>query len=608
MSTSPKFFSRRKHRKRFSVTHLSVDTTATLPEYIQVPEDEQPPDYPSSAEDADEETDSEDQDIVVRRSVLTPPISAPLQRRSPPRRNPYRRRQSTDAHLDSLLERSVHALEMSNTLLQSSMSTNTSLSNFFGPDATSRDDILEARAIGLSRRIHRTGNVQTSWADDLEEISRGVDDLLSNMDSGVSCSLPSLTTSPLRQPQHEEVHRHAQDSRTGLRFAYQPRIALISPPPRALTQYIASDDHSIALPSTLGLRASSSTHSSPSQQRSPQERQEAVLSLPETPAHSKLAAFIADAPPAPSAKPGLLRRRSDGGTRFHYSTPSLLDSVSHDGGLRRTRSQTPQRPLVQTPTVKRTMTPPQEEASLCSGSSSEGVHAHLTVSSLRKILHNQPEVQKPVTRSTHQEVRSPPRPRFPFPVSPAIPPDAGMSHATASISRLFTKGMHTASKQKLSPRVSAFKGAAKAKAREEAKGKGKAVEDAEPSDATAERLGIPAGTSMAKTFHSRTPSMLSIPDMVGVALSQHNTPNASGRSTPRGSLRISFAELPESYSSTTKKRVKKRTRKKSEDDDLSWWQTWFGGGMMNLGTDAGALVDERIGGRGRLGIDDPWIG
>ncbi|KAF8645482.1 hypothetical protein AX16_007767 [Volvariella volvacea WC 439] len=36
---------------------------------------------------------------------------------------------STDSYLDSLLERSVHALEMSNTLLQTSISTQTSLSN-----------------------------------------------------------------------------------------------------------------------------------------------------------------------------------------------------------------------------------------------------------------------------------------------------------------------------------------------------------------------------------------------------------------------------------------------------------------------------------------------
>ncbi len=54
--------SRTRHRKRFSLSRLSSDTTATLPEYsspiwtLPVPDDE-PPDYPDSADEADEETD-----------------------------------------------------------------------------------------------------------------------------------------------------------------------------------------------------------------------------------------------------------------------------------------------------------------------------------------------------------------------------------------------------------------------------------------------------------------------------------------------------------------------------------------------------------------------
>ena len=47
--TSPR---NRPHRKRFSVTRLSTDSTATLPAYLrsEISPDDRPPDYPESAD------------------------------------------------------------------------------------------------------------------------------------------------------------------------------------------------------------------------------------------------------------------------------------------------------------------------------------------------------------------------------------------------------------------------------------------------------------------------------------------------------------------------------------------------------------------------------
>lgn len=69
----------RQHRKRVSFSRLSSDTTASLPPYRSalpaIEPLEQPPDYPDSAEEADEE--SED----WQPSHLISPPSSPRQRR-----------------------------------------------------------------------------------------------------------------------------------------------------------------------------------------------------------------------------------------------------------------------------------------------------------------------------------------------------------------------------------------------------------------------------------------------------------------------------------------------------------------------------------------------
>lgn len=154
--------------------------------------------------------------------------------------NQTQRSRDTDSILDSLLERSVHALEMSNTLLQTSISTQASVSALFSGSSTSLgafrsapmsqspestaskggysayhdvDSALEARAIGLSSRLMRNWDLQEGWAEQLEKIKDGVDSLFSDdvatqsrsacaievAPTAVSRSLPSNSpTTPLR--------------------------------------------------------------------------------------------------------------------------------------------------------------------------------------------------------------------------------------------------------------------------------------------------------------------------------------------------------------------------------------------------------------------------
>jgi hypothetical protein len=127
----------RGHRKRLSrLSSDTTNTTPTLPEYsagwkraedpLHDQDFDKPPDYPDSAEEADADTDSFDSEHDVYVQPLQ--TSLPTSPRRSSRFQSHRRRKANptnDAVLDSLLERSVHALEMSNVLLQSTMSTQT---------------------------------------------------------------------------------------------------------------------------------------------------------------------------------------------------------------------------------------------------------------------------------------------------------------------------------------------------------------------------------------------------------------------------------------------------------------------------------------------------
>lgn len=227
-----------------------------------------------------------------------------------------------------------------------------------------------------------------------------------------------------------------------------------------------------------------------------------------------------------------------------------------------------------------------------SSSSSESVRAKLTVESLRKILQEQPPnasaLDDPwvVVDAPERRVQTP---KFLLPRSPPLPPEAQTSNATASVSRLFTKATHSSSTRAPSPpKVSSLKG----------KGKERAVNElAVPTPPTLSSM--PSSSSIARDFERRrTPSTLSVSDMVGVAVALSHSQSGSGRSTPK---RISFAELPESYgasrpSGTGGSSTRRRKQKEKGKEDQGWWSSWFGG------LSYGDRMEERMMGRGRVGI------
>jgi len=560
-------FPRRTHRKRTSALRLSSDTTATLPEYISVGswhrEDalhyDKPPDYPDSAEEADEDTDGGSNPPSIYVSP-PPPLPHP---RSPPKTRKFvahRRKKSpvsfsdpNDPFLDSLLARSVHALEMSNTLLQSSMATQSSLSNIFAADSPV-DHTLETRARGLSMRMQKAEGTRSTWADELVEISRGVDGLFEDEggrsrsrgragpssfpESSISRSLP--VTSPLSRTSAE---RRKHDSR--------------------------NEAAPMASTTSLGLFTGSSTHlplegsqldfhglpSSPRLTDHPLE--------PSTPAYNMLASFVNKTSSSNPSRSFLPRRRHS-----HDSPPSQRSQISPSksrkpqerSAVTTPSSFTPKQILTSLP--HRPMTPPSEESS----GLSDGCPAKLTVQSLRKILDDQPAPLPP------ERLLRPPAflPRTPVTIA-----EAGTSTTTASVSRLFTKSKHSSSTRPPSPPPrSALK---------------------QPSPA----ISPSASTS-------------TIPDLPGVGVGairawsgggsssggsgNVSSTSASGRSTPR---RISFAELPESYARSKsaesssmfrdmqqKKRNKNRHKGKRKGEesegDGGWWSGWFVGASAAL--------------------------
>ena len=661
----------RTHRKRGSALRLSSDT---LPEYPLPSRDyivhsDQPPDYPDSAEEADEDTDSD-----LKLVVLPPLVSQKFSPRRPKRISPSHKRRhssqlslSTDPHLDSLLERSVYALEMSNTLLQSSISTQNSLSSVLALDSPT-DLTLEARAHSLSSRLRDNWDVQASWADDLQEMSKNVEGLFREdnghlrrrtrdpEDSSISSSLPSSSLPTMRKSLRRpslDLRQASADSASNnhhatisphLRYCPRSRSHLIAPPPRALTQYVTStqDSESILLPSTLGLCSSSSLHHASDWKTSSSTNLLSTPSLPpkltdkplepSTPAYTMLSSFVYRAPSSGSATPSssftssFRSRRRDssngsasterdhGYTRRSYSPASLRssDKLQQDrcgtcsvcvsavpGCLLTEPSKRGIPPMV----LYRSMTPPVEESS----SSSDACVAKLTIQSLRKILDDQATLQpngqdNGISRSSiyRSHLRAPPfLPRTPPPVA-----EAGTSTATASISRLLSKGTHSSSTRPPSPpRQSAMKRS--------------------PSYSTSLSSVPPTPTSTLPNSNLNTPPPLSFPEVVVKVLGGGST-SSSGMSTP--SKRISFAELPESYASTKpngstsrfKDKRKKRKnggggrggKEQSSPERTGWWNGWLttGGSDAHGSTMTLARQEERIEDRtsrnwgGRMGI------
>ena len=206
-------------------------------------------------------------------------------RRSSASKLPTNETTNDDLYLDSLLARSVHALELSNALLQSTMSTKTSLTSVL-----QSEDVLDRSLARQQRNISATlregQQLQAAWMGEMREVVEDVEDLFDDREPPYSMrdeywpraetttgSLPSTSSSPLstlspRRPSMRALlpdHSRTASSSSGgaLRRGERPR----SPPPRALTQYVSvahsrgtttettANVDSIYLPSTTGLRA-----------------------------------------------------------------------------------------------------------------------------------------------------------------------------------------------------------------------------------------------------------------------------------------------------------------------------------------------------------------
>lgn len=610
---------RRSHRKRHSALRLSSDTTATLPEYTSpiwqrpqgLPDSDKPPDYPESADEADEDTDTDEVQTVYV------PVSSPSPFASPRRARRYpgtakRRQTGSISDLDTLLQRSVHALEMSNALLQSSMSTQSSLSALLASDNVT-DLSLDRSTQTISTRMRGNGDAHEHWMDDLEEITKGVNGLFgegpvsaaaNSAESSVSRSLP--TSSMPRMAHHRRRSsvnfRKAATTETGPHLHLSSevdRTELIASAPRALTLYVASTDDpdSILLPSTLGLRTSTSAHNSswqspepppPLLSTMPYSGLHATASSPvltdrsldaSTPAYNLLSSFVTHQAPCtpPSKTPStfLFRRRSsssstntsthtergisiaDSQTKRAPQSLSDLHRVNRRGSGSRSRSLTPQR-LQSSAVAPRPMTPPIEELSTASSSSASSDHprTYRSVQCLRKILDEQPpnvDAKLPVTPERLKP------PAF-LPRSPPPAASSGTSTATASISRLLTKPTHHSSTRAPSP----------------------------PRHSSLKRSSAPATPTLTP---SPCPSPC-VPEFFGAGVARVVGSNpSSGISTPK---RISFAELPESYASSrpegssrfkekksrSRNKCKSKTKPKSQvdkarEDNGGWWTGWL---------------------------------
>ncbi|KAJ7771061.1 hypothetical protein DFH07DRAFT_953680 [Mycena maculata] len=675
MTTSP----RRTHRKRVSGLHLSsetIDWRDVIP----------PPEY-----EADEDTDDNSSPSQI---AYIPPLSPRPQAHT---RRTHRRKPSTpnpqDAFLDSLLERSVHALELSNALLQSSIST-PSPSAFREPSPTAPVTVPAPRE---------------PWADNMAAIARDVDELL------VSSSLPTVSPAsqrrkPRRRPSldpmapasYSSSPSHSTNtsysSTSGLQIAPSHRSRLVAPAPRALTQYVGAgngspDDDAIALPSTLGLRAPPSDwrgvsglpHDSHSDSYSNSSRGGSVdwrgvglpppheaqwrtipsdwrgvgppapaspaLSArspePSTPAYTLLSTFVRgeQSPPpretSPKTSPRIVTgaQRSPSRSSRGSRSSSRGSSANGRGGAqtpRRARSLTPplevsdgspnlsqghggddagserggrvhERGATATPrpaftshpngsTISHTLPSPahSRSSSSSSGNGDEGCQgkgkeregcgkgkgrcrAKAARSALRKILDEAPKPPPP-----------PPRPRKEFhPRSPPPAAHAAASTATASVSRLFSRGgRHSVTRGDEEGRgvVGIMKGTraptpgastSAAGAAEGGNGNGGMSVTAPPTPTWGSALGFfPRGGSGAST-----------------------------PATPASGKRISFAELPESYAgsrpgsrlgSARRSKSKSKSRKgkgkgkgkacegsEEGEEEGSGWFAWLVGGSSS---------------------------
>ncbi|KZW04160.1 hypothetical protein EXIGLDRAFT_743728 [Exidia glandulosa HHB12029] len=591
---------RRRHSQRLSSDSSATGYTVTsLPAYSSARSfySDKPPDY---ADDADLEDTTDDDEQL--RSPTSPTLR---KRHSHTRRSSSAQQSTADPYLDSLLERSVHALELSNVLLQSTMNSRSSLNASMAHDRIV-DRNLELSATFLNNRIRDTSDIQEEWMDDLEGVVRDVRDLYGDTDS-VSRSLPSgsspppihaLGIAPGGSHRRRSSHGHSSE-RPRLRLSHSPPTGsqYMSPPPRALTQYVSvssaqgdasestADSESIYLPSTIGLQSSAHISSfrpsprrpdalrlhhsnastpgfieygrrdsydwTPTGQSQSHRRHRSGIASPRASGSSRTSGSITS--PSPSRRSmessSDTHRRSSsnrgrgsavwaGSSVFQQQGSGSLArsrSLSDSRGASRSRSHTPpaagrmHTPVL--PQIPRPMTPHQEESP--PGESVESSDANdsppnvqRTVESLRAIL------GKEDTSPRREKSPQPPKvPAFLLPRSPSVTALAGTSTATASVSRLFTRGTHS-TRDAPTPRPS---------------------------------LKPPGGGSPRDSMAISAPS--------------------SGRSTPR---QVAFAQLPEPYSAEgTRKGFGPEGRKgkgkekdggkdKDKKGEGGWWNLLFG--------------------------------
>lgn len=591
---------RRGHRKRISALRLSTDSTVpTLPLYtsplwqrpVEILDDpsDLPPDYSDSAEEGDADTDSED---VVYASPPPQPLSFSPRRARRSQGSSRSRRQgssSNEPYLDSLLARSVHALEMSNALLQSSMSTQSTLNSVLA-GGSEADISLEVHARTLSSRI----TDKSTWMEDLDQISKGVEGLFSVEEGGssgdgqveeaVSQSLPassSLSTVADRITRNHLRRPSLDINDATLHFSNHDRSDLVAPPPRALTMYVDSldDPDTIPIPSTLGIRSSSRLPTTPLPSETSIMSRRPLL-LQGTVSESEVPKRALDV----LSSYATIRERSTTGSSSNSNSRTASPSSSYrtrprSGSASTSTTTTVTTRKTRSPLVERSRSPSHspsrsvrrtwdtppiiELPSASDSSSSEDMHVDRTLTSLRTILQNNPPPQP-------KEV---PKPSFLKP--PTVVPIADTSHATASVSRLFTKPRHSSSTRAPSPpRVSAMKG--------------KSGRSAPPT---------PISPSL-----SLSSSWISVSDAMGIG-----SRVGSGRNTPN---RVSFAELPDNgrdkdtpSSSRIRSRSRSRSRKGkargdesgSEDGSGKWW-TWLLGPAPASGPAAPTYVrqEERV--------------
>jgi hypothetical protein len=575
--------SRPRHRKRVSALRMQAPD---LPAY-----DDAPPEYPDSAAegDADDDADSEcePQPLSPRRTRHAHRTPRPVRKSSS---------SASDSYLDGLLARSVHALEMSNALLASTHSTTSALSAVLRPASPGAGDAAcESSARALSTRAQYAG----AWAADLDGIMAGVQGLLDADDdaevltpidglpaieglprpasvaSSVSQSLPRAGLAG--RPSHLELSPHA-------------RRDLVAPAPRALTIYIdsAADAGAIALPGTLGVRraphawsASTSDLHSWRGSASTSDLHAWVEEDPDPPHVDP--ATPAPAPPTPSASQFLSalaerlpKRRAPSFTFLRTHSATSASSTASSGSSKtvtapgaRSRSSSRTRAHAEHPPAPpRLMTSIDELSSGASSSDSPEPDVARTLESLRRILADAPK---------------PPPPPLPRPAlltaaaHPAPAAAAGTSHATASVSRLFTRGSHSSSARAPSPTRSVLK-------------------RSPPS--TAPPTPAPATPAMLSRVPTPAPSLLAPRSRV--------SSNASSRpGTPR---RIAFAAPPESYAASKppgeagafaaqkargrRRRPADKDKDKDKKEDGGWWTGWLSGAA---GARSAMREEERVG-------------